>query len=378
VLPMDTSKPQCSKQLKEHLQHHQEPFSLQSYLVERSYMFKNFSSDSSNIHHLYSTKNLKWSIKYDLHKIRKRLLHATEILRSLLFKFPPTVDNQEFSNWDEEHNRDIYYVHEYLTAHTQPTQQTKSLKTLAVSGHFTNNDVQDKVLPANMFQTFTLPKLRRSEVDTETKPYLTSSKGNMQQYGRRSEWKESLPNAVCDIKSPEGQITLVRDYVRKLLVNSRILKFRRVKKDKLEEMVEIASLCRKNRRNLPKRKQLRFDYVEKDMRFHENEGKSASIKAVSESEDFRSIIHEHFNLLEKQYREVKKISHLLYAESCVISEEWKSFQIVNWEIYMEIGDSITDDIVREIIDFLNPNLVLVMIGMIDRRLAEPRLVQLKI
>ena len=136
-------------------------------------MFKNSSSDSSNIQHLYSAKDLKWSIKYDLHKIRKRLLHASGILRSLLYKFIPTEDNQEFSN--EEHNNDLYYVHEYLTAHTQATQQTDSLKTLAVSScHFTNNDVQDKVLPANMFQTLTLPKLRRSEVSNKGFFYATT------------------------------------------------------------------------------------------------------------------------------------------------------------------------------------------------------------
>ena len=131
---------------------------------------------------------------------------------------------------------------------------------------------------------------------------------------------------------------LVRDYVRKLLVNSNILKFRPAKKDK----EKLQGICGRYRR-----KQLQFDYVEKDIGFHENEG-----KAVSESEDFQNIIHEHFNLLEKQYRQVKKMSRLLYAESCVcvVSEEWKSFQIVNWEIYMEIGDSITDNIVSEIID----------------------------
>ncbi|XP_020216000.1 uncharacterized protein LOC109799787 [Cajanus cajan] len=344
---MDTSEPQSSKQLKEHLQHHQEPFSLQSYLAERSYMFENFNFGSSNIN---SAKNLKWSIKYDIHKIRKRLLHATGMLRSLLYKFIPTDDNHEFSNWDEEHISDLYYVHE-LTAVSQTTQQTN----LAVSGHFTNNDVQDKVLPANMmFQTFTLPKLRRSEVDAGTKPFWISSKDS-----RGLEWKEPLPSAVCHLKSPEGEVALpvptlsqklVRDYVRKLLANSNILKFRRARKDKLEDMVETASLCQRNRSSLPKRKQRWFDYVEKDRVFHEHGGKSVSNKAVSESEDFQSMIHEHFSFLEKQYIEVKKMKHLLYAESCVISEEWKSFQIVNWEIYMEIGDSITDDIVREIID----------------------------
>ena len=107
---------------------------------------------------------------------------------------------------------------------------------------------------------------------------------------------------MCDLKSSEGQAPtlsqkLVREYVRKLLVNSNILKFRRAKKDK----DKIQEICGRYRR-----KQLQFDYVE-------NEG-----KAVSESEDF--------NLLEKQYRQVKKMSQLLYAESCVASEEWKSFQ----------------------------------------------------
>ena len=125
---MDTSKPQSAKQLKEHLQHNQEPFSLQSYLIKRSYMFKNSSSDSSNIQHLYSAKDLKWSIKYDLHKIRKRLLHASGILRSLLYKFIPTEDNQELSN--EEHNSDLYYVHEYLTAHTQKITHSPSIQLL--------------------------------------------------------------------------------------------------------------------------------------------------------------------------------------------------------------------------------------------------------
>ncbi|CAJ1924862.1 unnamed protein product [Sphenostylis stenocarpa] len=342
---MDTSKPQS---LKEYLQHHQEPFSLQSYLVERSYMFKNFSSDSSNIHHLYSAKNLKWSIKYDLHNLKKRLLHATGILRSLLYKFTPTENNQEFSNWDEERNTDLYYVHEYLTAHTQATKQTSSLKTLDLSHHFANNDyTRDKVLPANMFQTFTLSKLTRSEVDTGTKPYWISSKENRQQYSRGPEWKAPLPSADDKVRAvPTLSQKLVRDYVRKLVVSTNILKFRRAKRDKLQEMVETASLCGSNRRSLTKRKRLRFDYVQKDKGFHKNEGKSVTSKAVSEREEFQTIIHEHFNLLEKQYREVKNMSHLLYAESCVLSEEWKSFQIVNLEIYMEIGDSITNDIME--------------------------------
>ncbi|KAK7366493.1 hypothetical protein VNO80_08484 [Phaseolus coccineus] len=337
---MDTSDQQSTKQLKDHLQHHQEPFSLQSYLIERSYMFNNLSSESTNIHQLYSAKNLKWSIKYDLHKIRKRLVHAIVILRSLL----STEDSQEFSNWDEEHNSDLYYVHEHLTAHTQATRQTSSPKTLAMSHHFTNNEAHHKVLPTSMIQTFTLPKLKRSEVDAGTKPYWISLKENRQPYSRGPECKAPLPNAACDLKSSDAVPTLsqklVRDYVRKLVTSSNILKFRRAKKEKLEEMVGTGSSCGRNRRS--------FDNVEKDRGLDGNEGKSVSGKAVSEAEGFE-MIDEHFNVLEKQHREGKKMRHLVHADSCVISEEWKSFEIVNLEIYMEVGDSITDDIVSEII-----------------------------
>jgi len=194
----------------------------------------------------------------------------------------------------------------------------------------------------------TFTKTRRGEKSTST--YALILIFNLHYLG--------CDGTVCHLKSSEEQVTavatlsqkLVRDYVRKLAASSNILKLRRAKKDKLQDMVETASLCGRNRRSLEKREQLRFDHVEKDKGFHKNEGKSVSSKAVSEAEGLQNIIHEHFNVLEKQYREGKKIRHLLHAESCVISEEWKSFQIVNLEICMEIGDSITDDIVSEIID----------------------------
>lgn len=169
----DSSKPQSAKQLKELLQHQQEPFSLQDYLTERSFMFKNCNSDSSSIHSLYSAKNLKWSIKNDVHKIRRRFLHVTEILRSLLYKFTPIVDNHEFSSCDE-HNSDRYYVHEIAEdiRETQQVNEPFSLRRFNLSHHFANSDVVDKVFPyendsstlVNM--SFTLPNLRRSEVSS--------------------------------------------------------------------------------------------------------------------------------------------------------------------------------------------------------------------
>ncbi|KAL4314939.1 hypothetical protein AHAS_Ahas15G0135200 [Arachis hypogaea] len=87
-----------SKTLKEHLQRQQEPFSLQDYIIERSYLFNKCKSDNS------SAKHLKYD---DIHKIRKRFLHATGILRTLLYKFIP-------SDWDDEHHShsDIHNIRE--------------------------------------------------------------------------------------------------------------------------------------------------------------------------------------------------------------------------------------------------------------------------
>ena len=169
---------------------------------------------------------------------------------------------------------------------------------------------------------------------------------------------------MCHLKGPEAPVNslptlsqkVVRDpvfstYLRKLLVNSNILKLGRAKKDKLQEMVGTTSPCKRNMRVLQKREQLPLECIGKGGEFYLNEGKSLSIKADSGSEGLPSVMHEHFSFLEKQYREVRKITHLLYTESSVTSEEWKNFQIVNaGEIQMEIGDAIFDDLVRELID----------------------------
>lgn len=135
------------------------------------------------------------------------------------------------------------------------------------------------------------------------------------------------------VRSPDAPVTPLqtfsRDpmfitYLRKLLVNSNILKFRRARSKKVKGIVEKASLCRRNRE------------------MYQNEGKSVPMEKVCE--------YEHFNLLEKHCREVRKITQMMHKEPCVISEEWKTFHIVSLKILADIGDSIMDDIVREIID----------------------------
>ncbi|KAF7811097.1 uncharacterized protein G2W53_032073 [Senna tora] len=292
---MEASKAVSAKQLKEHLEHQQEPFSLHNYLSERRYTSSSTSVDSK-------------------HKTRRHtsmFLHASRILRSLLYKFIPLA---------------------------------------ASDHHYTNkNDVAEaKVLPyqhqsprivMNMLHTSTLHKFRTIEVDAGSKPHWISTIEKQQQHYTDLKWREPLPKSECAVTAistlsqKSARDPMFSTYLRKLLVNSNILKLRRAKKDKLHH---IASLCRTNKRVLHKRKQILFGCVENARKFQENQGNSNT--------------GEQFWFLEKQYREVRRITHLLHTESCAISEEWRNFQRLNGGIEMEIGDAIMDDIVKEMLD----------------------------
>ncbi|KAI4298590.1 hypothetical protein L6164_032130 [Bauhinia variegata] len=294
-LEMDASKRVTAKQLKELLQEQQEPFSLNNYLSERRYMFKNWRSDnSSNIHHLSSAKNPKWLIKYDSRKIRKRFILARGILRSLLHKFIPTGGSPEFSKWE-------------TTSETQISQQANN-----VQGQVLAYEHHSSTL-LNMFQTFTLPKLRSLEVDADVKPHRIIRKKKKQSY-MEPELQPS-PNEVCHLKSAISTLSqksvgdpMFSAYLRKLLENSHMLKLTHVGRNKLQEMLGTVSLHKRTKRSELKRKQLLFRCIEKARDAH--------------------------------------------AESSITSEEWRNFQKLQSEIYVEMGDVILDDMVKEIIHLL--------------------------
>lgn len=149
---MDASKQEPGKQLKEYLQHKQEPFSLHDYISERSYMFNSLNKS----HYFHSAnKNLKLWI------LRKRLFQAKGILRSVLDKF-----NVVLAGSDETSETRNYGVS--LTKRSSEASDDEDV-------HFSDyiNDVGDMFLSyehqgstvKDMFQTFTLPKLRRLEVN---------------------------------------------------------------------------------------------------------------------------------------------------------------------------------------------------------------------
>ncbi|KAK4284454.1 hypothetical protein QN277_001285 [Acacia crassicarpa] len=175
----------------------------------------------------------------------------------------------------------------------------------------------------NMFRSFTLPELRRLQVDAVATPNWMSTV--------EKQWEQPLANSVCEFKSDEEPGTAIytlsqkseaepffSTYLPKLLLNpNNILKFRRTKRDKL------------HRSQKPHQ-------VGKAREFKENKGK--------------------FWLLEKQYcREAQQITKLLQAESCVVSEEWTHLQRPIRDIRFEIGDAIMDDILKEMLSILVNN-----------------------
>ncbi|XP_054785513.1 uncharacterized protein LOC129292037 [Prosopis cineraria] len=316
------AKSASAKQLKEHLQHQQEPFSLHNYLSERRFFIKNFSSDDiDDHHHLPSEKTLKWRITYEKHKIKERFFHASSILRSLLHKFVPFGDhhhhqNQKLSNWVGINNN--------AASDDRFTNQD------AEGEGFICHDYSPKLV--NMFPSFTLPELRRLQMDSGAKPHWISTV--------EKQWEQSLANSECEFKSDEGaagtaiytlsqksEEPFFSTHLPKLLLNPNILKFRRPKKDKHHNVV--------HRRK--RTQQVLFGRAEKGREFQENGGKRGKIW-----------------LLEKRCRdrEAQKIAHLLNAESCVVSEGWTNFHRPSRDIHFEIGDAIMDDIVNEMLHIL--------------------------
>ncbi|KAF7840716.1 uncharacterized protein G2W53_003014 [Senna tora] len=313
---MDSSKQlEPAKQLKHHLQLQQDPFSLHNYISERSYMFsKNTTHIHNSLH--YSPKNLlRMSI------LRKRLSQAKGILRSVLHKF------NMLTAGDGDDGEQYKITQQY-----EKNGVSSLMKRLAdaASDNFTYSDDDDdddvgdnKVLSyehqdstvINMFQTFTLPKLRR------------------------------LERSVGD--------PMFSAFLRKILMTSDIVSMGHNLRNDKQHMDQTTPVYRRNKRILQKRKKkLLYNSVEKPKEFFQN---SPINKAVSELEDLENVMHDHFWLLEKQYVEVRKHTHLLHTEPFNIasSQEWPNCSNINGEIHMEIGDAIMDDIILEIIDLIS-------------------------
>ena len=99
------SKSATVKQLREHLQEQQEPFTLNIFLSERGYLVKCFSSDDRNdCCQINLFKNLRRPRSYNLNK--KMILLSTRVVKSILYKFVSANDSQELSCCSNEAHQD--------------------------------------------------------------------------------------------------------------------------------------------------------------------------------------------------------------------------------------------------------------------------------
>ncbi|KAJ7967602.1 DUF4378 domain-containing protein [Quillaja saponaria] len=363
---MDASKTASAKQLKEHLQDQQEPFTLDSYLSERRFMIKDFSSDNRNVScPVCSAKKLNLSSKYDLYKTRNRILHAIGILRSALHKFIYTNDVQECSNCNVGHESGSESVH-VPKARNQTTAErygVPSMKGMAAphSGEVSFLCYKHHISSfLKMFQTFTFSKLKKLETATDTIHGIITE--DTRQGSRNSELKQSAFIEVCHFRLSQGaretSVPILpkkptRDPIfsaslSELLVNPEIPKDRRV--GYVQKIIGIFFLIRRNRRMLQRRKQLQIDFLKGHIEFRGRKAESQHMKEFLKPEDFRTIIHKQIPLWRKQSGEVRSHIHLMSVNILVTSEEWRNFQKLNRKIGMEIGDAIMDDIFKEIMN----------------------------
>ncbi|KAJ7946185.1 Hyphally regulated cell wall protein [Quillaja saponaria] len=311
---MDASKTISAKQLKEYLQDQQEPFTLYNYLSERRYLVKNFNAGNGNVRPpICSSKKLKMSSEYDLQNTRDRK-HATGTLTSALH------------NASENHCEVSFLCYKH---------------------HMSS------IL--NMFQTFSFSKLRKLETATDTIHGIIMK--DMKQNRRKSELKQSASIEACQYfrLSQDGEATsasiLPKETIRdpifsaslsELLVNSEIPKDRHVGYEKLQKMIGIFSLRRRNKRMQQKRKQLQSDFLDESIEFHGRKNESQYMKEFLKPKELP--------LWRKQSGEFRSQTYVMSVNSLVTSEEWKNCQKISRKLGMEIGDAIIDDIVKEIIN----------------------------
>ncbi|KAK6241209.1 hypothetical protein SCA6_006598 [Theobroma cacao] len=114
-------KSTTAKQLKEHLQEQQEPFTLSIYLSERGYLVKCLSSNGRNgCCQINLFKNLSRPRSYNLNK--KMVLISTRIVKSILYKLVSSNDIQEPSCRSDKAHQD-----EFQTAETNGSTEVKAL-----------------------------------------------------------------------------------------------------------------------------------------------------------------------------------------------------------------------------------------------------------
>ncbi|XP_041013728.1 uncharacterized protein LOC121256973 [Juglans microcarpa x Juglans regia] len=344
------SKPAPAKKLREHLQDQQEPFSLDTYLSERSWFVKTRRSPMR-------------SHGCDFNKGRKGISYATRILASAIYKFIPTNNSQELSN--EIASPTLRKTH--LIAEKRVIFSTKCLNA-CLSADYSNieeNCLRSKrnqgLAQASPAMAYEFGKSNTVEATADTILQWISMEESMQlstasllKTAGDFKTKKALSSytSIQSIRDAGDSIVSVSQL--QLLKNSSIEKrshvsFAKPKGVTLKGSSE-SSQCLRCKRLLQQRKQLLFDSEKESLETHGRNEKKEHTQGISVTEDMEIMICEHICSWGKQAGGFTNKIHQMKSDFSATLEEWCDFHQLKREIGMKIGDAIMEEIVREMID----------------------------
>ncbi|XWS68152.1 hypothetical protein CRYUN_Cryun04dG0066800 [Craigia yunnanensis] len=356
------SKSVTSKQLKEHLQEQQEPFALNLYLSERGYLVKCLSTNGRNgCSQINLFKNLRIrSRSYNLNK--KMVLLSTRVVKSILYKFVSANDSKELSCCSNKAHQD-----EFQTAEPNGFDEVKGLET--PFGASPSYNVEEESLPS---------KYRPGSSSGTSQ---TSNLGNV-------EPQKTLADKTCRRKSTQDKHLYLMSMLNKLSSD----KVHHILTRQESPSIRNSTLAENAKGDFIHAtfpwKLLGKSLIERYTLIGFKEGKGVIGPCSPQCQRNQELVNQRkplFNLPEKSiknedrktirnkynyihwFMSVEKLGNLIRAEqiySCRKNsrdssmdfsdtlEEWNYSRKLQRKISFELGDTIMDKIVEEIIDLL--------------------------
>ncbi|KAM4075280.1 hypothetical protein ACB094_10G157500 [Castanea mollissima] len=375
---MASTPPKPLKQLGELLQEHQEPFVLEDHLIERGYQKNSLNSKGTFgcCSHRTSNKFLKRSASCGLIKSRKGIPHCTKILRTVCKKFVSTKEDQSMKSCDSRNEE--YGV----------TEMGSDVQEIAESDRFSSassNTVFNSCCESDREETSISLPTDRITFDEETSQALKICNTREKEVTDRTlRWRcmvdsqQLSPVSVLEVPSHEVQKNarirqeenltacpkkVLEDSLssapsRELLFHSAIEKSSCTGLQGLNES-NPPSQFMKLKRVLQQTKKLLFDCVRDAVETHvRNERGQQQYKEFLGPEKLGMLICERIKSWGKQVGDKKKKNYLLDLDFMDSVEIWSDSEKQKREVEMEIGDAILEEIknelVTEMIDFLEP------------------------
>ncbi|XWS54660.1 hypothetical protein CRYUN_Cryun10bG0107500 [Craigia yunnanensis] len=357
------SKSATAKQLKEHLQEQQEPFTLNIFLSERGYLVKCFSSDGrNNCCQINLFKNLRRSRSYNLNK--KMILLTTRVVKSILYKIVSANDSQELSCCSYKAHQD-----ELQAAGTDGFTEVKGL--ITPFGASPSCNVEEESLPSKYDQPGSSSgtsqasnlgnvKSQKTLTDKTCQSKCTQDKhlNLVSTLNKLSSDKvhhiitrqESPSRRNCTLtENTKGNNSIFTPFPWKSLGKSLIERYSLIGLKEAKEMIEPCSpQCRRNKELVNQGKPL-FNLPEKSSKNNDRKNvgnKYNYIHWFNGEEMLGNLIR-----AEQIYscRKNSRDSSVHFSDTL---EEWNHFQQLQRNIGFELEETIMDEIVEEIIDLL--------------------------